>query len=103
MFRITSYNVCYTKLLRDRWVKWVVPEVDFAADGKYFEIPATLVWSGKPDTWDPKNPSLNPGLTVSIKDKGQDLGVARITSYNVCYTKLLRSVKIRLAYNTKSS
>ncbi len=73
------------KKLMDRWVKWVVPEVDFAADGKYFEIPATLVWSGKPDTWDPKNPSLNPGLTVSIKDKGQDLGVAGCLAKTLIY------------------
>ena len=70
MSRITSYNVCYTKLLRgenpeenDLWFKYKIPETG----GGLSSTPFDLVKFGN-----------------------------RITSYNVCYTKLLRLTRLFL-------
>ena len=67
--RITSYNVCYTKLLRAEGVvgrvglEVLVAELEQAADI----------------------------LEDQVERRNQQQGDAgRITSYNVCYTKLLR-------------
>ena len=62
--RITSYNVCYTKLLRaDRVL----------------------------DRFDTDHPT---GVSRQVESDAADAAVevegGRITSYNVCYTKLLR-------------
>ena len=49
------------KELLDKWVNWVVSEVKLYDDGT-FEVPATLEWSGQPDTWTGKstgNPNLH--------------------------------------------
>ena len=62
--RITSYNVCYTKLLRTG---------------------GTPLWS------EAQTVSVTKGIynvTLGLNPFPPDL---RITSYNVCYTKLLRS------------
>ena len=59
-FRITSYNVCYTKLLRAR------EKLRLAID--YYR-------------------TRNPEVDIVLIEPGSD---DRITSYNVCYTKLLR-------------
>ena len=81
--RITSYNVCYTKLLRVK---------------RQF----TPLW-GRGMTMIFQNPqsALNPfwrvgrlvGEAVRLREPGLSREqVHRITSYNVCYTKLLRSL-----------
>ena len=95
--RITSYNVCYTKLLR------------LIRDNNLKQIPGALV-AGKGDHMQTFNMSLvsliEQGLVTeqasldAVDDAGQakhvegkvkvQVGNARITSYNVCYTKLLR-------------
>ena len=62
--RITSYNVCYTKLLRFL----INPQTDANAMVSAIKIPHDVYFS-------------DPILLFPI----------RITSYNVCYTKLLRS------------
>ena len=66
--RITSYNVCYTKLLR-----FTKPTLELLAG-----VP-TVVYG------------FFAALAVApvIRSIGESLGL-RITSYNVCYTKLLR-------------
>ena len=64
--RITSYNVCYTKLLR-------ISLIIFA--GIVARMPAAV------------------GNTIQMVSAGEMnvlFLVFRITSYNVCYTKLLR-------------
>ena len=62
--RITSYNVCYTKLLRS------------GTSTATLKIPDT----GQTRCYDSE------GMEINCRGTGQD----RITSYNVCYTKLLR-------------
>ncbi|SOD60873.1 Glycosyl hydrolase family 48 [Streptomyces zhaozhouensis] len=59
----------------DKWVAWVLPEVT-VGNGADFAIPATLSWSGQPDTWDPANPGDNAGLHVEVVGHSQDVGVA---------------------------
>lgn len=63
------------KKVCDKWAKWAVSEVKFYNDGT-FEIPATLEWSGQPETWDPQNPKENTGLHVKVKEHGTDLGIS---------------------------
>ena len=76
--RITSYNVCYTKLLR---LFGVGPRYS----GSPEEIGKHIDWPATPD-------KVLPGVTIGVaKKKGTNsVNLARITSYNVCYTKLLR-------------
>ena len=105
--RITSYNVCYTKLLR-------VYTLATVGDGLCSQIPALLVSTAtgiivtRSATKDSFGQDLSkqmfsqpyvfyilggmlalvsfiPGLPTPLM-----LILARITSYNVCYTKLLR-------------
>ena len=67
--RITSYNVCYTKLLRSPDSKWLAYAK--AAANNFRQI---TLWS------------LEDNSIHKVTDT-----FARITSYNVCYTKLLRA------------
>ena len=69
--RITSYNVCYTKLLRV--VFYIDPEM--ASD---------------PQLDDLKSVTLS---YTFYRAESEELD--RITSYNVCYTKLLRDELVR--------
>ena len=64
--RITSYNVCYTKLLRSR--RWG----------------STCSWS----SGSTKGPDGCPRKSSPARSS------TRITSYNVCYTKLLRGIMV---------
>ncbi|MBT0994103.1 cellulose binding domain-containing protein [Cellulomonas sp. DKR-3] len=66
------------KAILDKWVPWVVANI--STDGASWKVPSTLQWTGKPDTWNPSSPTGNPGLTVTVKDYGQDVGVAGDTA-----------------------
>ena len=70
--RITSYNVCYTKLLRimENMSTWEMILLGAIALG-------VLIWAG-------------PGVKVMLEQSRKAENRDRITSYNVCYTKLLR-------------
>ena len=81
--RITSYNVCYTKLLRCGGVSSLIKagfetliEAGYQPEIAYFEVCHELK------------------LIVDLIHQGglsyMRYSVSRITSYNVCYTKLLR-------------
>ena len=74
--RITSYNVCYTKLLRDH--------------GRHLEpVPEDVA----PFPRGSLRSSGRPGPRPAADRRGRCRGRGhRITSYNVCYTKLLRAV-----------
>ena len=79
MERVAEYyyitNDPMAKKLMDNWSGWVKDVVRLIGDDD-FEIPATLEWSGQPNTWDPNNPTDNNGLSVVVTDYGRDLGVA---------------------------
>ncbi len=68
-------NDSRAKSLMDKWVTWIKSEVQLYADGG-FAIPTTLEWTGQPETWNPANPAQNTNLHVSVKEHGQDLGIA---------------------------
>ena len=79
MSRITSYNVCYTKLLR-AMVNSSIFTGDFfnlaPGDKALHCLPANFI-AGKM-------------MLVRAMILGLEIDLIRITSYNVCYTKLLR-------------
>ena len=75
--RITSYNVCYTKLLRI---------ILFRKDKKFADSIENyfLIWI--------ENKEFQKELEKEGFDISGNLSESRITSYNVCYTKLLRVI-----------
>ncbi len=79
MERVAEYyyitNDPMAKNLMDKWTTWVKSEVKLIGNDD-FEIPATLEWSGEPETWNPNSPSANNNLSVVVTDYGKDLGVA---------------------------
>ncbi|WP_299898833.1 glycoside hydrolase family 48 protein [uncultured Aquimarina sp.] len=79
MERVAEYyyitNDPMAKNLMDKWVAWVKSEVKLIGTDD-FEIPATLEWTGEPDTWDADSPGSNNNLSVTVTDYGKDLGVA---------------------------
>jgi hypothetical protein len=62
------------KSVLDKWVTWALANTTVSADT--FLIPSDLTWSGKPNTWSPTSPAANTGLHVTVKSRGNDLGVA---------------------------
>ena len=109
ILRITSYNVCYTKLLRPMLVAagWgVTPGSRIRREypitlgrlegngkrGKTLSADYVLEYRNtklavvEAKAWDK---SLTAGVGQA-KDYANKLAIRRITSYNVCYTKLLR-------------
>ena len=91
-YRITSYNVCYTKLLRVcvdedpiRAVKNNISIASMVHVKDFYIRPADC---NPGEGWFPS--AAGRYLRGAIAGQG-DLDIpARITSYNVCYTKLLR-------------
>lgn len=79
MERIAEYyyitNDPMAKNLMDNWAGWVKDVVRLVGDDD-FEIPATLEWSGEPDSWNPASPGSNANLSVTVVNYGKDLGVA---------------------------
>ncbi len=79
MERVAEYyyitNDAMAKNLMDKWADWVKSEVRLIGTDD-FEIPATLAWTGEPDTWNPASPGTNSNLSVTVTDYGKDLGVA---------------------------
>ena len=90
--RITSYNVCYTKLLRftsmgvDVEILGVMPTPAVAQITKYVRADLGVMITAS------HNPYTDNGIKFFGPDgyKFSDDFEFRITSYNVCYTKLLR-------------
>ena len=100
--RITSYNVCYTKLLRtEKWTKdnCTVLTSDnktrIDADGSFAQW---CIVEGKSETKEGRSGILflshpsNRMHPEPMRVWPIDSNGGRITSYNVCYTKLLRLV-----------
>jgi len=86
MDRVAQYHYvtgdASARVILDKWVAWVKKSTRL--DDRGFEIPSTLVWSGKPSlSWDaktqgfdPANASYNTGLHVTVKNLARDAGVA---------------------------
>ncbi|MBC9719343.1 cellulose binding domain-containing protein [Streptomyces sp. TRM66268-LWL] len=72
------------KAVLDKWVDWALSETTVNPDGT-FRIPATLQWSGKPDTWNAASPGANAGLHVSVADYTNDVGVAAAYAKTLTY------------------
>jgi hypothetical protein len=68
----------------DQWVDWVISEVTIGEGGD-FAIPATLEWTGAPDTWNPDNPGDNSGLHVEVTAHGQDVGITGSLANTLSY------------------
>jgi hypothetical protein len=73
----------------DDWVPWVLSEVSY--DANDFSIPATLDWSGQPDTWTGSYTG-NPGLSVTVTDHNQDVGIAASTAKALAYYSAAKRV-----------
>ena len=90
--RITSYNVCYTKLLRLQlsMLFEVVLYIEIGYCKMYFPITERCIsrynLAGIKEFW------IYAAFVKSVADY-KSWNTLRITSYNVCYTKLLRVVK----------
>ena len=98
LLRITSYNVCYTKLLR---VLLIFLVCFLLIVGKVFHIQvidyeklnsyASNLWSRNlPIEADRGVIYDRDGIVLASNITTSSVIVIRITSYNVCYTKLLR-------------
>ncbi|MEV6330503.1 glycoside hydrolase family 48 protein [Streptomyces sp. NPDC051909] len=72
------------KTVLDKWVAWALSKTTVNPDGTY-RIPATLQWSGAPDTWNAANPGANAGLHVTVADYTDDVGVAAAYAKTLTY------------------
>ncbi|MEV0090861.1 glycoside hydrolase family 48 protein [Streptomyces sp. NPDC050738] len=72
------------KTVLDKWVAWALSETTINPDGTY-QIPSTLKWSGKPDTWSASTPGANTGLHVTVADYTNDVGVAAAYAKTLSY------------------
>lgn len=77
-------NDAQAKALLDKWVPWAIANTRLLADGSY-EIPSTLQWSGKPDTWNPASPGANASLRVTVTDFTNDVGTAAAYARTLSY------------------
>ena len=80
--RITSYNVCYTKLLRFSCAESRVRDIGFIGTPKGWRMFVGGNSGMKPRIGDELAKELSTQNALEL--------CHRITSYNVCYTKLLR-------------
>ncbi|WP_428951296.1 glycoside hydrolase family 48 protein [Streptomyces sp. cg35] len=72
------------KAVLDKWVDWALSETTVNPDGT-FRIPATLRWSGAPDTWNASRPGANASLHVTVADYTNDVGVAAAYAKTLTY------------------
>ncbi|MEU3147109.1 glycoside hydrolase family 48 protein [Streptomyces sp. NPDC006999] len=72
------------KVVLDKWVDWALSETTVNPDGT-FRLPATLQWSGSPDTWNPSSPGANSSLHVTVSDYTNDVGVAAAYAKTLTY------------------
>ena len=101
--RITSYNVCYTKLLR--LAGFACLHILKQAGQSNTKIPHVVEIISRPDGVSAHRTNLRMHNVIPdiVQQNGvvfYDRGNRRITSYNVCYTKLLRALlsKVRSGY-----
>ena len=111
--RITSYNVCYTKLLRNIGAKFVqyaqlASDKDVLVESQMLHSQVTALGSVRVQDPGGRKGTLVGGriqageqieavILGAQADNSTEL-VIRITSYNVCYTKLLRRASAPACY-----
>ena len=95
MTRITSYNVCYTKLLRQLhagnvirlWSTGLARGIDSKPyPSRSYTVPLTLKSDERVEFYF----RVESRSFLQFPLRLSDVRTFRITSYNVCYTKLLR-------------
>jgi len=88
MERVAEYyyitNDPLAKSIMDKWTTWVESEVQLVGDDDFL-MPATLEWTGEPDTWDPNSPGTNADLHVTVTDYNVDLGIAASAAKALIY------------------
>jgi hypothetical protein len=77
-------NDAQAKALLDKWVPWAIANTQLLADGSY-QIPSTLQWSGKPDTWNAASPGANANLRVTVTEFTNDVGTAAAYARTLSY------------------
>ncbi len=86
--RVAEYyyitNDPLAKEIMDKWVAWVKPNVNLIGSDD-FEIPATLEWTGEPDTWNASSPGANANLRVAVTNFNRDLGIASSLAKTLTY------------------
>ena len=103
MYRITSYNVCYTKLLRNRICYPLLAFLGLEKRKPYQSRHTTAtLWlaAGESPEWIARQLGhVSTNMLFRVYSRyvpniagrdGSAFESIRITSYNVCYTKLLR-------------
>ena len=93
--RITSYNVCYTKLLRIAGCDYWPPALQTQIEQLQSELQAATAEKVQLQNQVAAVTKAKDDLQTQVDDlsrAGRDKStmIHRITSYNVCYTKLLR-------------
>ena len=96
-YRITSYNVCYTKLLRTPSYAFIENAWEDVANGMSPSFTFYSATCSEPGSVESKIKQISgeymiPNSLIIAIPAAQEVhkGDIRITSYNVCYTKLLR-------------
>ncbi|GAB3434549.1 glycoside hydrolase family 48 protein [Flindersiella endophytica] len=82
------YNVtgnATAKAVLDKWSAWVRANTTVNVAAGTWQIPNELDWSGAPDTWNPSTPGSNAGLHVTIRNRGNDVGVTAATAKALMY------------------
>jgi Glycosyl hydrolase family 48/Secretion system C-terminal sorting domain len=88
MERVAEYyyltNNARAKGILDKWIPWIKTVTHLLPNGSY-EIPSTIGWSGKPNTWTPASPVANTALRVNVVSYTQDVGVAACLAKALIY------------------
>lgn len=71
------------KQVLDKWVTWALANISLT--NNTYALPATLAWTGQPDTWNPSAPGRNAGLHVKVSTWNQDVGAASSLARTLLY------------------
>ncbi|GAA2072798.1 glycoside hydrolase family 48 protein [Actinomadura alba] len=75
------------KAVLDKWVNWAISQTTLGT-GSSFQIPNEMDWSGAPSasfSSTTGTPAANPGLHVTVRNKGNDVGIAAAFARTLIY------------------